>query len=107
MPLIMGDAIVGAVCTISLLAPGPPVIASADCWSNDAPPGGQPDRIDHIEVSELQATIADEDEPDEAGKEPHANVIAQGTSNGVKCKGKYRIMVKGTARHGCGCCGGT
>ena len=55
----------------------------------------------------LQAATADEDEPDEAGKEPHAEVITQGTSSDVKCKGKYRIMVKGPARHGCGCCGGT
>ena len=56
---------------------------------------------------EPQATIADKDELDEAGKVPHAKVITQGTSSDVKCKGKYRIKVKGPARHGCGCCGGT
>ena len=36
------DAIVGAVCTISLPASGSSVSSSADCWGDDAPPEGQP-----------------------------------------------------------------
>ena len=62
---------------------------------------------DHDGHRKPQVTIADEDEPDEAGKESQDKVIAQGVSSDVKCKGKYRITVKGPARHGCGCCGGT
>ena len=36
-----------------------------------------------------------------------AEVMARSTSIDNKCKGKYRIKVKGAACHGRGCCGGT
>ena len=115
------DAIVGAVCITSLLAPGPPVIAPARRWGDDAPPGGQPDMEDRTKVSEhctrsrssdgtgmkLQVAIAEDDVHDGVDDALHDKVISKGTSIHVKCKGKYRITVKGPARHGCGCCGGT
>ena len=111
----------GAVCTTSLSVPGPSVIAPARSWGDDAPPEGQPDMKDRTEVSEhcarsrssvgigmkLQAAIAEDDVPGGVDDALHDKVISKGTSSRVKCKGKYRITVKGPARHGCGCCGGT
>ena len=94
----LGEMQSWAVCTKSFLAPGPPVITSAVSWSDDAPPGGRPNRIDHAEVLEprtrsrsndckdekpqglcdnrqLQAVHAGQVELDEDGKESHAKVM--------------------------------
>ena len=128
-----GDAIVGAVCTTSLSAPGSPVITSARSWSDDAPPGERPGRSSHIKVleprtkswsnnskddepkglrahMELQEVNADRTKPDDVHNDvmvPRCIAEARGarsTSVDHKCKGKYRIRVKSSA---CGCCRGT
>ena len=47
----------GAVCPISLLAPGPSVVALTSCQGDDAPPEGRP--IDTQPSSDLNANEAD------------------------------------------------
>ena len=88
----------GAVCIEFPHVPGPAVITSTNCQSDDALPGGRPSRIDHTAVLEprtrswsneskdekpqglgaymqLQALNAGHAELDEYGKESHAKVM--------------------------------
>ena len=114
-----GDAIVGAVCTTSLSAPGSPVITPVRGWSDDAPPGEQPGTRTHFEDMELRTKLGTYFTKDgELGS--HSTYMASrtvdadcmkhqvdgglSTSAAMKCKGKYRIRVKGPA---CECCKGT
>ena len=75
--------------------PGSSVIASADCRGGEAPPEGRPSEHDDAD------TMDHDDGMDEGITE------AGSTLRRRKCKGKYRILEKGTARHGHACCLGT
>ena len=109
--------------------PGPPVITSTNRQSDDALPGGRPRSWSNDSKDEkpqglgtykqLQAVDVDDAEPDEdggseAGKQSQAKVMgprsiteageARCTSVVNKCKGKYRIKIKGASCHGRACC---
>ena len=115
----MGRCNRGAVCTTSLSAPGSPVITPVRGWSDDALPGEQPGPRTHIEDMEPRTksgTYFKKDaEPGShstymVSKAVDADRMMHGTDGGLrtvaatKCKGKYRIRVKGPA---CECCRGT
>ena len=102
------------------LSPGSPVITSARCWSDDAPPGERPGRSSGSKDLELLTRSwsnikKDRELEDHSTVRPyendgkprrHGDKVGGGisTSTGTKCKGKYRIRVKGPA---CECCRGT
>ena len=85
-------------------APGPPVIVSTDRRSGEAPPGGRPYKVERSYADNLTDMKPDEH------MEPCSNGVslqARSTSIVNKCRGKYRIKVKGAACHGRACCMGT
>ena len=88
----------GAVCSESPQIPGPSVITSTSRRSDDAPPEGRPSRVKQLQAKNVDDTMFDEDGGSEADTS---------TSAANKCKGKYRIKVKGAACHGRACCRGT
>ena len=115
----------GRCAPMTLQVPGPSVIASTNRRGDDAPPEGRPKNSRHQTAGSM-----DDMKPETSSIDGEARATVMGagssgddikahsitrkqsgttsvcTSSVNKCKGKYRIMMKGPVCHGQACCGG-